>query len=626
MHPDDRQTLKAALTRAAEQDVPYEPEYRAVWPDGSIHHLTARGELVRDDKGRPVRMNGIIWDITVRKQAEGALARDGRRNTLLLQNGSDGIHILDSEGNALDVNIAFCKVLGYKREELIGANVVLWDAHLSPDELKQKLQEQLDTRDILTFETRHRRKDGSLCDVEVTGQALELNGERVLFFSSRDITERNHAKKVLKESEFFLRESQRIASIGSYKLDVMSGLWKSSEELDRIFGIGKDFSRNVQGWQDLAHPQDAEMMGQYLSEEVLGKRKPFNKEYRIVRKSDGETRWVSGMGELAYGPDGKVVSLIGTIQDITERKRSEESLRKSSERFERMAETVPTVLYDYVLNPDGSNRFTYMNHRSKEIFGVDAEEIIADSNKFWSLVHEDDRQLVRDEDNRANKTGIGLVIEHRIVTPQGELKWLHTESKPSSTATGEPSTWSGFILDITERKAAQEGIEHLAQHDILTGLANRALFSDRLQNALSSALRDRCSLALMSIDLDMFKPVNDQFGHPVGDLLLKEVAQRMVACVRDSDTVARIGGDEFVVLLRNVAGENEALTVAEKIRASLEQPFVVAGHSVRISCCVGIALYPQHGEDELSLSKHADFSMYHAKGNGRNQVRLHQAH
>ncbi len=175
------------------------------------------------------------------------------------------------------------------------------------------------------------------------------------------------------------------------------------------------------------------------------------------------------------------------------------------------------------------------------------------------------------------------------------------------------------------RKRAEEQALQMAQHDPLTGLPNRALFTDRLQRDLASARRDQTSLALLFIDLDKFKPANDQFGHPMGDLLLQAVAQRMQACVRDSDTLARIGGDEFMVLLRAVAGEPEALTVAEKIRVGLEQPFVLAGHSLGIGCCVGVALYPQHGDDDLTLSRNADQAMYQAKERGRNQVVLFQA-
>lgn len=183
---------------------------------------------------------------------------------------------------------------------------------------------------------------------------------------------------------------------------------------------------------------------------------------------------------------------------------------------------------------------------------------------------------------------------------------------------------------VAERTAAleksQESLRHLAQHDALTGLANRALFSDRLQQAMAAARRDGTELAVLFLDLDHFKPVNDQLGHAVGDLLLQEAARRMLACVRDSDTVARIGGDEFVLLLRGTEQLNQwAPAVAEKIRQSLCQPFELDGHAVHVSCAIGIAIFPAHGTTEVELAHHADQAMYQAKQAGRNQVRLYQS-
>lgn len=175
-----------------------------------------------------------------------------------------------------------------------------------------------------------------------------------------------------------------------------------------------------------------------------------------------------------------------------------------------------------------------------------------------------------------------------------------------------------------ELQQSKEQLRHLAQHDSLTGLPNRALFTDRLQQALAAAQRDQTHVALLFLDLDYFKPVNDQFGHAVGDELLQAVAQRMLACVRQSDTVARIGGDEFVLLLRSAVDQTAqtAPAVAEKIRESLAQVFELAGQRLFISCSIGIALYPEHGQNDIELAHHADLAMYQAKQAGRNQVHL----
>lgn len=214
--------------------------------------------------------------------------------------------------------------------------------------------------------------------------------------------------------------------------------------------------------------------------------------------------------------------------------------------------------------------------------------------------------------------------EYRLVCVDSSVLDTEINAEIVRDAQGRPSGIVFVVRDIHERRKAQERLRHLAQHDPLTGLANRTLFDDRLKQALASATRDQTSLALMFIDLDEFKPVNDQFGHGVGDLLLQEAAQRMLLCLRDSDTVSRIGGDEFMVLLRNVEHESDALLVSEKIRASMAQPFRVAGHTLNISCSIGLALYPQHGNDNLSLSMNADQAMYEAKKSGRNQTVVYQ--
>jgi diguanylate cyclase (GGDEF)-like protein len=174
-----------------------------------------------------------------------------------------------------------------------------------------------------------------------------------------------------------------------------------------------------------------------------------------------------------------------------------------------------------------------------------------------------------------------------------------------------------------ELRASETRFKQLAQHDALTGLPNRSLFADRLHQALAQAKRDRNKLAVVYLDLDKFKPVNDTLGHAVGDLLLQEVARRMQSCVRESDTVGRIGGDEFVVLLPHVDGQEDALLVAEKIRHALNQPFYLeGGHVASISSSSGVAIYPDHGTEDIGLSAASDQAMYVAKESGRNQVRL----
>ena len=178
------------------------------------------------------------------------------------------------------------------------------------------------------------------------------------------------------------------------------------------------------------------------------------------------------------------------------------------------------------------------------------------------------------------------------------------------------------VAPVIERKQMEAWLQHIARHDPLTGLPNRELFHDRLQAALRYAERHRTPLALLYLDLDKFKQVNDALGHPVGDLLLQEVAHRLKQCVRESDTIGRVGGDEFLVLLNDVTPPECALVVAEKIRIALDRPFDLAGHRVHVPPSIGIALYPEHSGDYTQLIRHADQAMYDAKRNGGNRFQV----
>jgi len=219
-----------------------------------------------------------------------------------------------------------------------------------------------------------------------------------------------------------------------------------------------------------------------------------------------------------------------------------------------------------------------------------------------------------------------MKFEYKIVTADAREKWVLEQGVPVYSKDGRIEALEGIIIDISELKQIEEQIQHLASYDNLTGLANRALFTERIERALLTARRQHFKLAIFFIDLDKFKPINDELGHETGDCLLKAAAQRMMECVRESDTVARLGGDEFAVLLTAIATEQDACSVAEKIRCALNRPFVTpAGISLTISCSIGIAFYPEHGNRERDLLRSADEAMYRAKKSGRNAVELYQS-
>jgi diguanylate cyclase (GGDEF)-like protein/PAS domain S-box-containing protein len=311
---------------------------------------------------------------------------------------------------------------------------------------------------------------------------------------------------------------------------------------------------------------------------------------------------------------GEIFGLLGTYEDITERKENEDAVRRSEERFRFMLENSPIAVR---ISNIATSQVVFANQRyaelieskSNQVKGVNPRQFYANPEVYDEVIE----QLGKGEQvtNR--------LIELHIPASQIKTKWVLASYVLVEYQ--NESDVLGWFYDISDRKKMEEQVQHLAHYDALTDLPNRTLFSDRLHQALAIAKRDQSHLAVMFIDLDKFKPVNDTLGHDVGDLLLKSVAQRVQDCLRESDTVARIGGDEFIVLLPFIDTEQDALRVAEKIRFSLNQPFVLADHQLEISSSIGISIYPEHGTEERQLIKNADVAMYFAKSDGRDNVK-----
>jgi diguanylate cyclase (GGDEF)-like protein/PAS domain S-box-containing protein len=301
--------------------------------------------------------------------------------------------------------------------------------------------------------------------------------------------------------------------------------------------------------------------------------------------------------------------------ELAERKRAEEGLR--------LAATVVRTVEEAVLVTDANNLIVSVNPAFTAITGYSPEDVIGKNPRiFRSGKHSTEFYKELWGTLLATGSWRGEIWDRR---KDGEsyVKWLSI--KLVRNEDGQLTHHLAVFSDISERKAAEERMQHLAHHDVLTDLPNRALFNDRLQQGIAQAKRDKTRMALMFLDLDKFKPINDTLGHAVGDLLLKEVARRLLNCVRESDTVSRIGGDEFIVLLPAINAEQDAMLVADKILHVLARPFALDGTSLNISVSIGLAMYPEHGSDERALTKNADMAMYYAKAGGRNNVKLFQS-
>jgi len=305
-------------------------------------------------------------------------------------------------------------------------------------------------------------------------------------------------------------------------------------------------------------------------------------------------------------------------------------------RLRRFSSVLPGMLYEYVMTAEGGRELLFVGSRCREILELNEQDLLANPKLFGALILEEDLPRLMAEDEAANKEGTYFSSEFRIRTNSGRLKWIQMSSSPNSPTDSGVVVWSGILLDITKRKQMEEQVRQLGFFDQLTNLPNRRLLKDRLMQTLFASERTGMFGALLVLDLDNFKVLNDTHGHLVGDALLVEAAARLKNCVRLTETPARFGGDEFVVMLSELSiDENEsreiAGQVAEKIRSILAEPYMLTvehnGQTdvyVQHHCTasVGGVLFRGKAAALENLIKSADAAMYQAKEGGRNQVRI----
>ena len=425
-----------------------------------------------------------------------------------------------------------------------------------------------------------------------------------------------HNEEGWRESEALLRETQLIAGLGTYVLDIPAGLWKGSDLLDKVFGINEDYERSIEAWVALLHPGDRRMVIDYLRDEVLGQGKAFDKEYRIIRHDDQSERWVHGLGKLDFDAHGRPRKMLGTIQDITKRKHYEADLRIAATAFESQEGMIIT---------DANHIIRRVNQAFTSITGYNAEDVIGKNTRIFKSGRQDENFYAAMW-KTLNNTGAwgGEIWAQR---KSGEIYPGYLTITAVKNADGMVSNYVATLADITASKMAAEEIQHLAFYDHLTSLPNRRLLLDRLQQALASSGRSGKEGALLFIDLDNFKSLNDTLGHDKGDLLLQQVAQRLVSCVREGDTVARLGGDEFVVMLEDLSehtmeAAEQTEEIGQKILATLNRPYQLATHEYHSTPSIGITTFKGYQQPMDELMKQADIAMYQAKKAGRNALQF----
>jgi diguanylate cyclase (GGDEF)-like protein/PAS domain S-box-containing protein len=556
-------------------------------------------------------------DVTEARRAEAAIRRSQQHFELLFRSSPQPLALSGVEdGTVLDINDMWARTFGYPRAEILGRNFLdlgLW-VEL---EARRRLTEQLQRDGIVReYECRWRRRSGEVVDVLLAGAVIDYEGRRVMLSTALDITERKRAEQLLRESEsrfsrFFQSSPVPVVIVtrdeGRYV--EVNDAWVAFFGFSRAEAIGRS-ALDLGIW---AVPAER---ATYL-ERLQRDGRVTDREVRF-RKRSGELvdALVSGVPLELAGEACLVVSVI----NITERKRAEEQLRASERRFRDFSEAAG----EYVWEIDRDGRYTFLSQRVEVVIGYRPEELYG--RRPYDFMPPGEAERLQELIAEALRTGQSLRnVEYRSLTRSGSLAWLLASAVPTFAADGRVNGLRGTVMDITERKRAEARIEELATRDPLTGLPNRLLLADRLGQGIAGAARSGEKLAVLFIDLDHFKQINDTLGHQIGDHLLKEVARRLSAVVRKDDTLARLGGDEFLIVLEGLRSSEDVTQVAQKVLHSLGQPFAIEGHELHTAGSVGIALYPADGTDGNTLMRNADIAMYAAKSSGRKNYQFFSA-
>jgi diguanylate cyclase (GGDEF)-like protein/PAS domain S-box-containing protein len=608
LHPDDRGRIDKAFASALQRRRPFADQYRLLRPDGRIKHIEAHGETQFDDEGRPLRTVGTVQDVTERVAAQEELARELDSTRMMLATMTDGYIRADVHGVVLDANPAYCRMIGYSRDEILGRNIADFKLPGPEGEVPQRIEGILASGQ-LRFPTRHRHKDGSAVEIEASAVALPHARPPQLYAFFRDVTQERRVETHYKELV------NRIpAGVFRYRRAGSKGLFEYLSprlcELLRL-DLGEVLANPDLVFERL-HREDAAQFAA-LREQARNAGDPFVWEGRL--RGLDPPRWVRVEAGASVEDNGELV-WHGIVTDVTVRQQLLERLRLDSAVI---ASTFESIM---VTELDGT--ILSVNPAFCEITGYQPDEVIGRKPSLLKSGRQDE----------AFYQGMYRALA-QVGHWQGQL-WnrrksgeIYPELLNISVVRdneGRPTHYVGVATDISQIKRSEEQLVHLAHHDALTGMPNRLLLGLRIEHALEQARRARGELALLFLDLDRFKNVNDSLGHTVGDQLLLAVASRLRGVLREQDTLGRLGGDEFLVLLEQVESSMAAAKVAEHLLAALAQPFRLAsGHELFVQASIGICLYPADGDRADILIRNADTAMFRAKETGRNNYQFYTA-
>jgi diguanylate cyclase (GGDEF)-like protein/PAS domain S-box-containing protein len=563
-----------------------------------------------------------------------ALSRAEYQTRLILETAHDAYVAMNARGVIIDWNRRAEQLFGWPRAEAVGRTVAetIIPPHFRPTH-ERGLAHFMKTGEgpVLNkrIELTALHRDGREFPVELTIAPVQAGDDTTFHAFLHDISERKRAESALRASEMQLRgnrrrleQAQSIAHMGSWEWDVRANKVAWTDELYRIYGLEPgEFGATFEGYIERIHPDDQERVQETIGR-ALADHRPFAFEERIIRPN-GDKRLLESVGEVVTDVDGDVVRMIGVCHDVTERRAAEEAAREAEERFRSAFEHGPVGIAIVDVSDDARGRFVEVNRAMCEITGHSEADLLGASVQAISHPEDIDAEqqmfgsLIRGETPSVS-------LEKRSMRPDGDSIWTSVNASLVRDPDGQPLYMVMQVQDVSERKRFEGQLQYLADHDPLTGLYNRRRFEGELARQVAFNARYGPTGAVIVVDLDHFKYVNDTLGHATGDELIGRVGQLLRDRLRETDVVARLGGDEFAILLPS-ADEEQARQVGEDIvKAIHTHAVVMAGErSLRVTASVGVSLFGQEYDigHEAALVN-ADIAMYEAKESGRDRLVL----
>ena len=665
VHPEDREYY-AEQIEAFHHSRSLDAEYRIELEDGTVKHLREMCVATAGGQDDSMRAFGVLQDITQRIQHE----RDMEYREELARHAESitdiGHFIYDEEDQRyLYLSEGFARIHGTEVDEYM-SRMQTFEDDLSDivDEDRDRVADEYryfrESGHDCAIEYRIRRVDGAIRWLRELGIAKEMKSGRVskTLGVVQDITERVNHEQELTFRGALAYQAETLTDIGYFLFDEKENrhIFASMGQ-SRIVGIGMEklATQSNEDYLQMIHPEDREMVREAYSS-ALAENRDWNVAYRIIRP-DGELRWIREVGRAHKVTAEGIEQTIGVIQDITEQKNTEQELL-DKDALATQAEAITDIghfIYDEI-----KQAYLFVSPGLAHIHGCEENAFrdrVLGQERDLDLIHPEDRNKVQKVYDEFIAGGETWQVDFRLVRDDGAIRWVREMGKAHVIGHGMPEQTIGVLQDITDQKNAEQEIiraketleqqvvartrelantvkqlqeeveerekiaaelDFLANHDALTGLPSLRLCKDRLEHSLAEARRNRQMSAVMFLDLDGFKEVNDSHGHEFGDKVLKATAERIKGEIRETDTVARIGGDEFVIILSSLPRVRIAERIAASIIEQVSQVIEIDGVSVTVSTSIGISLYPEHGITPEEMIREADRAMYRIKDQGKN--------